>query len=238
MVSSKMRPIGFSTGALAYSNFRQGLSIIHAHHLRVAELSALRENELQPLVESLDELQLEDLDYVSFHAPSKLRTMSEERMIELLERAAQKNWPLIVHPDVIERYERWTVFGELLCIENMDKRKPIGRTARELSVIFDRLPAARLCLDLGHVRQVDPTMSVAFEILECFGTRLHQLHVSEVNTNSQHDRLTYETALSFHKISGLIPESIPIILESRVTPERVDDEVAKCREALAIFAVA
>lgn len=238
MVSSKMRPIGFSTGALAYSNFRQGLTIIRAHHLRVAELSALREDELQPLVESLNELQLDDLDYVSFHVPSKLKTLSEKEMIALLDRVARRNWPLIVHPDVIQTYERWTMFGELLCIENMDKRKPIGRTARELSVIFDRLPDARLCLDLGHVRQVDPTMSVALEILECFGTKLCQLHASEVNTNSQHDRLTYETALAFQKISGLIPESIPVILESRVTPERVDEEVAKCREALEIFASA
>jgi hypothetical protein len=233
-----MRPIGFSTGALAYSNFRQGLSIIQAHNLRVVELSALRENELQPLIDSIDELQLGNFDYVSFHVPSKLRVLSEERVIELLERAAQKHWPLIVHPDVIERFDRWRVFGELLCIENMDKRKPIGRTAIELASIFDRLPDARFCLDLGHVRQVDPTMSVALEILERFGTRLHQLHVSEVNTNSQHDRLTFETTLAFHKISSLLPESIPVILESRVTPERVDEEVAKCREALAILAAA
>src|SRR5580765_8091240 len=139
MVSSKMRPIGFSTGALAYSDFRQGLSIIQAHNMKVVELSALRENELQPLIESIDELQLDNFEYVSFHVPSKLRILSEERVIKLLERAAQKNWPLIVHPDFIERFDRWRVFGDLLCIENMDKRKPIGRTARELSVLFDRL---------------------------------------------------------------------------------------------------
>jgi hypothetical protein len=233
-----MRPIGFSTGALAYSDFRQGLSIIQAHNMRVAELSALRENELQPLIDSLNDLQLSDIEYVSFHVPSKLKTLSEERVIELLKRAAQKNWPLVVHPDVIENFDRWTVFGELLCIENMDKRKPIGRTAWELSVLFDKLPQARLCLDLGHVRQVDPTMSVALEILERFGARLHQLHVSEVNTNSQHDRLTFETTLAFQKISALIPESIPVILESRVTPERIDEEVAACREALAVLAAA
>jgi predicted component of type VI protein secretion system len=81
-------------------------------------------------------------------------------------------------------------------------------------------------------------MSVALEILERFETRLHQRHVSEVNTNSQHDRLTFETTLAFQKISTLIPESIPVILESRVTPERVDEEVTNCREALAILAAA
>jgi hypothetical protein len=206
--------------------------------MRVVELSALRENELQPLIESIDELQLSNFDYVSFHVPSKLKNMSETRVIELLERAAQQNWPLIVHPDVIDRFGRWAVFGELLCIENMDKRKPIGRTASELSQIFDRLPDASLCLDLGHARQVDPTMSVALEILERFGSKLRQLHVSEVNTNSQHDKLTFQTTLAFQKISALIPERIPVILESRVTPARVDEEVAMCKQALTVFVAA
>jgi hypothetical protein len=238
MVFFKMRPIGFSTGALAYSDFQQGLAIIRAHNLKVVELSALRDNELRPLIDVIDELKLDNFDYVSFHVPSKFKVMGEEEIVELLKRVAKKNWPLIVHPDVIERFDRWSVFGELLSIENMDKRKPIGRTAGELSAIFEKLPDARLCFDLGHVRQVDPTMSVALEIIDRFGNRLHQLHVSEVNTNSQHDRLTFETTLAFQKISALIPESIPAILESRVPPERVDEEIANCREALITFAAA
>jgi len=143
-----------------------------------------------------------------------------------------------VHPDTIESFDRWAVFGDLLCIENMDKRKPIGRTARELTILFEKLPQASLCLDLGHVRQVDPTMSVALEILEQFGHRLRQLHVSEVNTNSHHDPLTFETALAFQKICSLIPESIPVVLESRVTPERVGQEVLKCRSALSVLQAA
>src|SRR5258708_27386643 len=186
-----MRPIGFSTGALAYADFRQGLAIIREHNLRTVELSALREAELQPLVESLDDLPLAEFGHISFHAPSHLQTVSEERVIELLTRVAEKNWPIIVHPDVIQTFERWDAFEGLLCIENMDKRKPIGRTARELGPIFEKLPRASFCFDLGHVRQVDPTMSVALEILERFGPRLCQLHVSEVNTQSQHDALTF-----------------------------------------------
>src|SRR6266404_5981592 len=124
-----MRPIGFSTGALAYADFRQGLTIIRNHNLRTVELSALREAELQPLIDSLDDLPLGEFDYISFHAPSQLQAVSEEKVIELLTRVAQKNWPVIVHPDVIQTFERWAVFEGLLCIENMDKRKPIGRTA-------------------------------------------------------------------------------------------------------------
>jgi hypothetical protein len=233
-----MRPIGFSTGALAYADFMQGLSIIRANGLRTIELSALRENELEPLLESLIHLDLSDFEYVSFHAPSKIVALSEQKLIELLKALIQKKWPLIVHPDVITEFDDWAIFGDLLCIENMDKRKPIGRTARELALLFEELPNASLCLDMGHVRQVDPTMSVAFEILERFGGRLRQLHVSEVNTNSQHDALTFETALAFQKVSALIPQSVPIILESRITPDRVNEEVSICRDALAVLIAA
>jgi hypothetical protein len=233
-----MRPIGFSTGALAYGDFRHGLSIIRDHKLRTIELSALREAELAPLIDSLEDLDLKGFECISFHAPSKLQTLNEEQVIGLLDRVARKNWPLIIHPDVIENFEAWAGFGDLLCIENMDKRKPIGRTARELALIFAKLPQASLCLDLGHARQVDPTMSVTQEILEQFGSRLCQLHVSEVNTNSQHDPLSYAGELAFQKISALIPESIPVVLESRVTTDRVEREVLRCREALSRLAAA
>ena len=121
-----MRPIGFSTGALAYADYAGGLAIIRAHHLQCVELSALREAELEPLVNNLNTLALQSFDYISFHVPSKLKGLSEETVIELLQPVVARNWPLIVHPDIIEKFERWALFGELLCIENMDKRKPVG----------------------------------------------------------------------------------------------------------------
>ena len=48
-----MRPIGFSTGALAYADFRQGLTMVSSKGLASIELSALRQNELVPLLASL-----------------------------------------------------------------------------------------------------------------------------------------------------------------------------------------
>ena len=60
----------------------------------------------------------------------------------------------------------WARFGALLCIENMDKPKPIGQPAAELVRIFHVLPRASLCFDIGHARQVDTTMSEATAILQ------------------------------------------------------------------------
>ena len=55
-----MRPIGFSTGALAKGDFRRGLEILRRHKIEIVELSALRQPELEPLMSSLDDLDLAD----------------------------------------------------------------------------------------------------------------------------------------------------------------------------------
>ena len=49
----------------------------------------------------------------------------------LLKPLLPHRWPIIVHPDAIANFRLWEDFGEWLCIENMDKRKPIGRTVRK-----------------------------------------------------------------------------------------------------------
>ena len=48
-----MRLIGFSTGALARNDFRRALQMLAERHVRAVELSALRQDELIPLVEVL-----------------------------------------------------------------------------------------------------------------------------------------------------------------------------------------
>lgn len=127
---------------------------------------------------------------------------------------------------------KWTHFGDLLCIENIDKRKPIGQTVSHLAEIFRLLPNASLCFDIGHARQVDPTMSEATAILQSCGSRLRQIHISEVNSQSKHDALSFESVLAFRKVSHLIPESVPVIVESRVTEEEVEDEIQNVSKAL------
>lgn len=126
----------------------------------------------------------------------------------------------------------WARLGVDLCIENMDKRKPIGQTAKDLGESFEMLPHASLCFDIGHARQVDPTMSEASSILQHFSSRIRQLHVSEVNSQSQHDCLSVESILAFQKVSHLVPVNVPVILESRVEESAIDDEIQNALDAL------
>jgi len=227
-----MRPIGFSSGALAFGDFRRGLDILKGKNTTVIELSALRESELEPLIESLDSLDLSSYTYVSVHAPSKFDRDREIEIVGLLKVAASRGWCIVLHPDAISDVSLWRSFGSLLLIENMDKRYSSGRTASELSDVFAKLPEAGLCFDIGHCRQVDPTMNEAHLILRAFGDRLRQLHVSEVNSRSTHDPLSSSAIDAFKAVASLIPENIPVILESPIQEEEVNREIERACFAL------
>ena len=227
-----MRYIGFSTGALAKENVQKALEMLANKPVDAIELSALRQQELLPLVNQIDKLDLSRFKYISFHAPSELEASFEREALKALEKVGSRGWPIIVHPNVIHTPSDWARFGELLYVENMDKRKPIGQTAAHLARLFDLLPKASLCLDLGHVRQVDPTMSEAAQILFRFRARTRQLHVSEVNAQSKHNALTLEAMMAFQRVSDLLPEDAPIILESRVSESEITAEIQNALHAL------
>jgi hypothetical protein len=227
-----METIGFSTGALARSDFRAGVDAVRRIGSRVVELSALRMSEMAPLLDGVRSLDMSSFDYVSVHAPSSFTANEEVWLADVLLPLAKQGWPIVVHPDTIHSHEHWVPFGELLCIENMDKRKPAGRTVAELASVFDRLPDASFCFDIAHARQCDPSMTEAFRILREFGTRMAQVHMSDVDVASRHVPLTWVAIRAFAEVAELIPPDVPIILESPVQVANMEDEVHAALEAL------
>ncbi len=219
--------VGFSTGSLALGNVRLGLQMVAGHATAAIELSALREQELVPLVESLDSLDLRQFSYISLHAPSQLTEMTQSEVVSILKTVAERRWPIVVHPDVITEFMIWRELGNRLCLENMDKRKATGRTATELATYFSKLPEATLCFDIGHARQIDPTMCEADAILRRFGKRLQQIHLSLVNSKSAHKPLNFESMLAFRRVAHLLPENVPIILETPVQGHEIQREIEK-----------
>jgi hypothetical protein len=227
-----MRQIGFSTGALCKSDFRKALAILEQHDLPCLELSALRMHEVVPLLDALDTLDLRRYDAVSFHAPGKFEEHEEAELSQMLFERVPADWPIIMHPDAISNFTHWERFGPRLAIENMDRRKPAGRNVSELQVVFTHLPEASLCFDIGHARQFDSSMTEAFLILTAFRNRLVQVHMSEVNSESQHDPISYGAKLSFLQVASMIGEQIPIILESRIGPDAITNEVQSAIDSL------
>jgi hypothetical protein len=228
-----MRPMGFSSGALAKGDFRKGVSLQESVSFTAVELSALREPELRPLVDAAERLPLGKFEYVSFHAPSAFKNLHETDVVALLSRLPL-DWPVVVHPDLIHDPAIWATLGSRLCLENMDLRKRTGRTVDEMRAAFDALPKAGFCLDLGHARQIDPTMGVAIEMLQNFGPRLRQLHVSEVGTFGEHRRLGFLARTAFRRVVRYVPSDVPVILESIVAENDILDELQAAREIFAV----
>lgn len=227
-----MRPIGFSTGALAFGNFRVALNELRDTDTKAVELSALRDHEVGPLMEALPTLDLACYSYVSVHVPSAFRTLTESQVAMLLTPCIDFDIPVVIHPDVIRETKWWQPFRSLLCIENMDKRKRIGRTANELDHFFSILPDATFCLDIGHVCQIDSTMSEARRMLRRFGERLRQLHISEIDAQGHHHKVTLATILATHSIASLIRPQVPAIIESQIPPKDMAKELTAVKQAL------
>jgi sugar phosphate isomerase/epimerase len=212
-----MRPIGFSTGAIAKNDIQGAVSAVLETGADAIELSALREDELSVLFNLLPHIPLNQFRYVSIHAPSRLFNMSELNLADALRPLAALGFNIVLHPDIVTNPPLWQEFGDRLCIENMDSRKFTGRTTTELYPLFMQLPAASLCFDIGHAWQVDRTMSEAERLLRTFGDRVRQLHISEVDPAGRHQPISAYTAYAFQKVSHLVPANVPWIIESPVS---------------------
>lgn len=226
-----MTLLGYSTGAIALGDFRRALSILSAFSFQAVELSALRLHEVEPLVAALPHLNLAGYDYISFHAPSSFSREEEPGLIRVLSRLPF-DWPIILHPDTIHNWSSWRPLSSRLAIENMDRRKGVGRSAFEMELFFNELPDARMCLDLGHARQVDSSMVGAYEFLKMFADRIVQLHISEVDTFNRHDVLSAAAIWAFGQVRQFIPVSAAIIVESRVEELGIRPEAEKVQSML------
>jgi hypothetical protein len=221
-----VKHIGYSTGAIALGDFDRALGLLSSGIFDAVELSALRTAEVRPLVEAIPRLNLRSYSYISFHAPSKFDQSEEKELVELLS-LLPSAWPIVVHPDAIFDFSLWSRLGSRIAIENMDKRKPIGRTCSEMTQIFERLPNAKMCFDVGHARQFDASMAEAFLMLTRFKNKIVQIHVSEVDTANRHDKISFAAEIAFKQVARFIPKYVPLILESRVEENQILSEATK-----------
>jgi hypothetical protein len=84
-----MRPIGFSTGALAKADFRRALDTIREHRIDVVEFSALRLEELAPLLDFLCNLPAATFSFASVHAPSRFPPDAERSVVTQVTKAVE-----------------------------------------------------------------------------------------------------------------------------------------------------
>jgi len=177
------------------------------------ELAALSEDELPALVDYLGSGVDLPFRFVSVHAPSKHRRMSEAELVDAL--SALPCWidAIVVHPDTIEDPALYRRLGSRLALENMDARKADGRTAEELAPYFETLPDAGLCFDVAHAWAIDPAMEEGERMLDRFADRLRHVHVSSLDARGHHVPLTPEHEDLFEHTLGRCL-GVPWILEA------------------------
>ncbi|WP_192363406.1 hypothetical protein [Mesorhizobium mediterraneum] len=228
-----MAVIGFSTGAIAFDDFASALQLLEPTRANAVELSALRAIELPILLSALP-LRLKDLrrryEYISFHAPTNF---SDERtLVGQLKTVADMEMNIIVHPDTIRDISIWKELGNRLCLENMDSRKAVGRTAEELRSFYEQLPEATLCFDIAHARQVDSSMTEGLRIIEEFRARLVEVHLSEVNSKGKHFSMSFAAKRAYEPFAEIL-STVPVILESVVGNDEIVREIAETERLLA-----
>ena len=179
------------------------------------ELSALSGGELEPLVRFLADApaSLEGFDYISVHAPAKGWSRPERELSAVLGGLPDQVAAIVMHPDSMSELAPYAELGERLALENMDTRKNDGRTVDELEVYFAALPESRFCFDIAHAGLHDPTMTLAHELLDAFGERLVEVHLSSIRGDGRHVELRDEDRERFSAVLERCA-GVPWILEA------------------------
>jgi hypothetical protein len=206
-------PLGASTGILpSRGDWPALVREAAAVSPFAAELAALDEAELPGLEAYLADRGTLPFRYLSVHAPSKNRVVPEAELVARLAALPPQVASVVVHPDTIGDVALWRALNGRCVIENMDDRKAFGQTADDLAPFFDALPTAGLCLDVAHAGSIDPSMELAEELLDRFGTRLRHVHVSSL-VDGRHAPLTLEDADRFRPVLRRCVD-VPWILEA------------------------
>jgi len=191
--------VGPSTGYMAGArgDWPRLVAAAEACSLDVVELSALSAAELPGLLRFLADVGELPFGYVSVHAPSKGWGGTPAALAAALATLPDQVGGIVVHPETLGDPAAFVRLGARLRLENMDTRKVGARTAGELAPFFAALPAARFCLDVAHAQLHDPSMALAHELLDAFGERLVEVHLSSIEPSGQHVPLRARDAEAF-----------------------------------------
>jgi hypothetical protein len=176
------------------------------------ELSALAAADLDGAVAYLDG-SLRAIRHLSLHAPLVLPEGGERQLAERTGAVASRLSAIVVHPHILEEPAELRPLGSLLALENMDVQKPGARDVAELEPYFEELSQARFCLDVAHVKTVDPTMQLGQALLDAFGDRLCELHISGIDAECTHVALEHADVERYEPVLRRC-RHVPWILES------------------------
>jgi hypothetical protein len=183
------RNVGIATGAYERERDDWAAAIARAdrEEWRFVELTAIRWDRLETLAEFLRRGggELDGFERVSLHAPLPTPDASARRIVDRLE-GLPTDFDVVFHPDGFRDEPSLGRLGSRVVFENMDVQKAFGRDVDDVAAVLDALPEAGFCLDVAHVWTNDRSLRIGHDLLDRFGERLRQVHVSGIEPNGTH----------------------------------------------------
>jgi hypothetical protein len=216
--------LGFSTGTL-YKDLetKEAISAIKISGCRVIELGFVKADRFfTNQLERIKKFDLEEFEYVSFHAPKFNYENSEETKnifwkISKFHKTVRQLDLVVFHPDTVKDFSIFDKVDFLVGFENMDNRKEFCRTVDDIKLILSKNSKFKLVLDVNHAWTNDPTMKLTEDFYKRLGDKITQIHLS--GFRELHDPLFETKQLEIiHSIKKL---DVPIIVESILTPETI-----------------
>jgi hypothetical protein len=211
--------LGIATGAFVdkRGDWEAGVARAVAKGWRFIELTAITEDLLDSLIPFLSERRaaLDAFERVSIHAPVARIHTSIAAVAEKLV-ALASDFDTVVHPDAYIGERSLRGLGRRVVFENMDSQKGFGRSTADLDGVFEAYPEASFCLDIAHVWTNDPSLRLGHHLIDRFGHRLRQLHVSGIEPDGTH-RPTTRADLDLYA---------PVLARCRHVPWLLEAELA------------
>jgi hypothetical protein len=210
--------VGPSTGYMvgARGDWPRLVAAAEMCSLDVVELSALSARELPGLLRFLGDAGSSGglpFGHVSVHGPSKGWDGTPAALATALGSIPEQVDGIVMHPETLGDVAPFADLAARLRLENMDTRKHDARTVDELARYFSELPAARFCFDIAHAQLHDPSMGLAGELVDAFGDRLAEVHVSSIEPGGEHVPLRGVDAEAFMPVLSRCV-GVPWVLEA------------------------
>ena len=207
---------GIATGSYVAErdDWRHAVKRARSEGWRSLELTAVFESLLSSLGSTLaeDDGLLAGFERVSLHAP--IRAGSAWSLVTEIA-ALPLDGQVIFHPDAWAGERALDRLGRRVVFENMDVAKRFGRVTDDLRSVFAGHPEAGFCLDVAHVWTNDRSLQLGHALLDAFGDRLRQLHVSGIEPDGTH-RTTTLADLELYRPLLERCQGVPWILEAVV----------------------
>src|SRR5262245_23422976 len=210
--------LGIATGAFIVERdeWRASVAKAAAVGYRYLELTAITLERLDRLLPFLAEQSdvLKPFERVSIHAPAAEARESTNAVIVELARL-NHGFDVVLHPDVFKDEPSVLLLGSRAVFENMDCQKDFGRATSDLEGVFGTFADAGFCLDVAHVWTNDRTLRLAHELIDNFGHRLRQLHVSGIDDDGTHRPTTRDDLRLYEPVLARC-RHVPWLLETEL----------------------